>query len=263
MPPAPAVTPLALPAVTSVTPNTGLIAGGTAVTITGASFTGATAVTFGGVAATAVTVVSDTSITATTPAHAAGPVVVAVTTPGGTGSTTAFTFVAVPTISSVAPSSGPVAGGNAVTITGAGFTLATIVTFGGTAATSVAVVNDVTITCVTPARAFAGAVSVAVTGPAGTGTGAGVFTYTETIGAAQLAIVAQQTELLTAQAQWVRELEDALSITPPGLGPPVPPPPIGTNLDLMIQTQTAAARLQVSYAAQLEALQTIIGAGPI
>ena len=54
-------------------------------TITGTNFTGATAVTFGGTAATGVTVVNATTITAVTPAHAAGVVNVAVTTPGGTG----------------------------------------------------------------------------------------------------------------------------------------------------------------------------------
>lgn len=71
------------PAVASVTPNTGLAAGGTAVTITGTSFTGATAVTFGGTAATAVVVVGPNTITATSPAKAAGTYDVRVTTPNG------------------------------------------------------------------------------------------------------------------------------------------------------------------------------------
>jgi len=46
------------------------------------------------------------------------------------------------------------------------------VTFGGTAATGVTVVNATTITAVTPAHA-AGVVDVVVTTPGGTGTGAG------------------------------------------------------------------------------------------
>jgi hypothetical protein len=71
------------PQVTSVTPNTGLAAGGTAVTISGTNFTGATAVTFGGTAATAVTVVNPNTITATSPAKAAGTYDVRVTTPKG------------------------------------------------------------------------------------------------------------------------------------------------------------------------------------
>jgi hypothetical protein len=71
------------PAVQSVTPNTGLAAGATAVTIKGTNFTGATAVSFGGAAATAVVVVDASTITATSPAHAAGTVDVQVTTPKG------------------------------------------------------------------------------------------------------------------------------------------------------------------------------------
>jgi hypothetical protein len=72
------------PIVTAVTPATGLAAGGTNVTISGAGFTGATAVTFGGTAATAVVVVNPTTITATSPAKAAGTYDVRVTTPRGT-----------------------------------------------------------------------------------------------------------------------------------------------------------------------------------
>lgn len=71
------------PTVISVTPNTGLAAGGTAITIVGTGLTGATGVTVGGTAATAVVVVSPTTITATTPAHAAGTVDTRVTTPNG------------------------------------------------------------------------------------------------------------------------------------------------------------------------------------
>ena len=144
-------------------------AGGTAVTITGTNFTGATAVTFGGTAATGVTVVNATTITAVTPAHAAGVVDVAVTTPGGTGTGSGlYTYVAPPTVTAIAPTSGPTQGGTAVTITGTNFTGATAVTFGGTAATGVTVVNATTITAVTPAHA-AGVVDVAVTTPGGTG----------------------------------------------------------------------------------------------
>lgn len=81
---APAAVPTAL-TVTGVVPNTGPVAGGTSVVISGTGFTGATGVTFGGVAATSLTVVNDTTINATTPAGAAvGSVDVLVTTPAGT-----------------------------------------------------------------------------------------------------------------------------------------------------------------------------------
>jgi hypothetical protein len=67
------------PTVSAISPPTGTLSGGTAVTITGTGFlTGAT-VSIGGAGATGVTVVSSTSITATTPANAAGVVDVVVT----------------------------------------------------------------------------------------------------------------------------------------------------------------------------------------
>ena len=72
------------PIVSSVTPATGLAAGGTPVTITGAGFTGATSVSFGGPAGSTLVVVNTNTITVTSPAHAAGTVDVRVTTPKGT-----------------------------------------------------------------------------------------------------------------------------------------------------------------------------------
>ena len=102
----------------------GPAAGGTSVTITGTGFTGATAVSFGGVAAAAFTIAGDTSITAVSPATTAGLVDVTVTSAGGTdvtGSFDQFTFVAAPTIVSLSPASGPLNGGNRITVTGTGW----------------------------------------------------------------------------------------------------------------------------------------------
>lgn len=77
------------PTITNFTPTSGQV--GTSVVITGTRLTGATALKFGGVSATTFTVNSATQITATVPAGAVtGPI--AVTTPGGTAtSTTNFT----------------------------------------------------------------------------------------------------------------------------------------------------------------------------
>ncbi|HTW42549.1 MAG TPA: IPT/TIG domain-containing protein [Solirubrobacteraceae bacterium] len=70
------------PAVTSLSPDSGLPSGGTPVHITGAGFEGATAVDFGAVAATSFTVNSDTSITAVSP-PGVDTVDVTVSTPRG------------------------------------------------------------------------------------------------------------------------------------------------------------------------------------
>ena len=83
----------AAPTVSSVSPNNGPAAGGTAVTITGANFAAGATVTFGGTAATNVVVVSGTQITATTPAGSVGAVTVAVTVSGQIGSlASGFTY---------------------------------------------------------------------------------------------------------------------------------------------------------------------------
>jgi hypothetical protein len=169
----------AAPAVTSLSPNSGFTAGGTAVTITGTGFLAGATVTVGGSACTGITVVSATSITCTTPAHAAGAVAVAVTnTDTQIGSTaSAFNFVPAPTVTSVALNAGVLAGGTAVTVTGTGFLAGATVDFGGSACTGVSVVSATSITCTTPAHA-AGAVTVTVTNAdTQTGNAAAAFTY--------------------------------------------------------------------------------------
>ena len=132
------------PAIATVDPATGLEAGGTDVTIAGSGFTDATGVTFGGTAATSYTVTDDGTIAATTPAGTGVVEVVVATTPfGDSGHTGArdFTYGIAPVVATVDPAEGPMTGGTDVTITGSGFTDATGVTFGGTAATSYTVTD--------------------------------------------------------------------------------------------------------------------------
>lgn len=67
-----------VPAVTSVTPSSGGIAGGTSVVLGGTDFTDAVSVVFGATDAASFTVDSDVQITAVSPAHAAGTVQIVV-----------------------------------------------------------------------------------------------------------------------------------------------------------------------------------------
>ena len=165
------------PTIASITPNSGVISGGTSVTISGTDFRGVTAVSFGGVAASSYVVNSPTRITAVTPARvASGAVDVVVTAAGGAvTSVGGFTYRQA-VINSVTPLTGSTAGGTSVVITGSDLSGATAVTFGGTAATSFVVNSDSQITAVTPARS-AGTANIVVTTPAGQATAAQPFTY--------------------------------------------------------------------------------------
>jgi hypothetical protein len=164
-----AYTYVAVPVLTSVTPNRGPISAGNTVTLTGTRLTGATTVRFGAIAAVSFMVVSDTQITAVAPAGT-GTVQVTATTIGGTSNGVSYTYVAAPTLTSITPNQGLAAGGNTVTLTGTGFTGATAVTFRTTPATSFTVVSDTQITAVVPGQAPA-SVAVTVTTPGGTSNG--------------------------------------------------------------------------------------------
>ncbi|MGA2122555.1 MAG: IPT/TIG domain-containing protein [Methanoregula sp.] len=172
---------VALPVVSRISPAAGPLTAGTTVTITGTGFTGAVAVNFGSTAATHVSVVSATSVTATAPAGAAGTVDVTVTTAGSTSVTSAsdqYTYEAVPTVSSISPTAGPLTAGTTVTIAGTGLSGPTAVKFGSTAGTILT--NSSTSITVTAPAGTAGVVNVTVTTPGGTSaTGSGnKYTYT-------------------------------------------------------------------------------------
>ena len=166
---------VAPPAISSLNPTSGPTGGGTSVTIDGTNLSGASSVTFGGTAAT-ITANTSSQITVTTPAGAAGAVDVAVTTVGGSATLpNSYTYVALPTVSSLNPTTGPTAGGTTVTIDGTNLSGASSVTFGGTAATITANTSS-QITVTTPAGA-AGAVDVAVTTVGGSATLPNSYTY--------------------------------------------------------------------------------------
>lgn len=176
------VAPMTTPAISSISPNTGLVTGGTNITITtaGAFPTGTPVVLVGTGCATNVTRVSSTVITATTPAGTVGAQNVSVTfATAHSSNLSSFTYTAAPAITTIAPVRGGTTGGTNVTITGVGFgnTGTPAVTFGGVSATNIVRVNDSTITATTPASS-AGAKTVVVT-PASAAaiTRASAFTY--------------------------------------------------------------------------------------
>jgi hypothetical protein len=82
--------------VSSISPVSGGVAGGTAVTVKGSGFAAGAAVAIGGVAATGVVVAGSTSLTALTGAHATGLADVTVTIPGPRSATLAEGFFYAP-----------------------------------------------------------------------------------------------------------------------------------------------------------------------
>ena len=80
------------------------------------------------------------------------------------------TFVPVPRVTSVSPGIGTASGGTSVTISGTGFTKATAVDFGSTAAASVVINSDTSITAVSPAFPPGGTVDITVTNAGGPST---------------------------------------------------------------------------------------------
>ncbi|WP_433060829.1 IPT/TIG domain-containing protein [Dactylosporangium sp. CS-033363] len=175
------IIPLPGPTATSISPDTGSTAGGTAVTITGTNLSGVMGVTFGGNAATSVVAVSATTVTAVTPAHVAGNVPVSVATMLGSATVTGgYTYAAptlTPTITSFTPTSGGTLGAEMVTVYGTNLTGATSVTFGGAPGTDVEVANDgMSLTVLTQPHA-AGPVAITVTTPNGSATALGNYTF--------------------------------------------------------------------------------------
>ncbi len=169
------------PLVTGILPASGPAGGFTEVTLSGTGLSGATSVTFEGVAALSFQVLNGTTITAITPG---GPLFsmadVKVTDPEGVSTLTDayfYTFNPAPSISDVTPSSGGLAGGTEVTVTGASVVGVTDVTFGGVAGTGLDIVSATELTVITPPHA-AGAVDVTANG-SGSSTVVGGFTYVD------------------------------------------------------------------------------------
>ena len=154
------------PTVATVSPAKGILAGGQAITVTGTNLTGAS-LSFGANAATNVVVNgAGTSLTATSPGGT-GTVDVVATTLGGTSPIVTgdkFTYVPRPIVTAVTPSTGPLAGGTVVTVTGTN--LAGSVSFGPNGATKVTINSGGTsLTATSPAGS--GTVNVTVTSSGG------------------------------------------------------------------------------------------------
>lgn len=183
------------PTLTTNVAATGSSSGGNTVTLTGTNLTGATAVTLGTsltdatenrMSATSFVVTGSTSIAVVIPPRPCGQTAsdwyFRVITPGGTtaGSSNfkhTYSPAPTPSISSLATSSGDVAGGQSIVINGTDFVCVNSVMFGTQAASSFTVDSPTQVTAVTPAGT-SGSVAVTLTTSSGTATSSSNFTYT-------------------------------------------------------------------------------------
>jgi IPT/TIG domain len=161
-----------LPAVEELPSTWGPAVGGNTVPVLGKGFLGASRVTFDGNEAISFETISDTEISAVAPPGTVSKVAVQVTTPEGTSPASCpgrnckpvpHYEYREPAVTAVEPSSGPLAGGTPLTITGAGFsTVAGEMAFqvGHIYMTGVSCSSIATCTAMTAAGKVAGAQSV-------------------------------------------------------------------------------------------------------
>ncbi len=147
-----------------VRPNAGPVAGGTKIIITGTNFAPGSRIRFGSIPARSTQYINPGKLVAIT-ASATAPGPAAVTVYTGDRVTTlkrSYRYEAALEITSVSPTSGPIAGGQKVTITGSGFAPDTFVDFQGADVTTMKYIDQHTLQVVTATRA-AGTVDVVVT----------------------------------------------------------------------------------------------------
>lgn len=174
-----------LPTLNALLPAAGSSLGGTSVQLTGAGFLvdapGTNEVLFDGVPATNVTLGSDTQLTCVSPLGTPlSSVQVSLRNANGQTGTRSFAYHAKPGLLALTPDVGPTIGGTSVTLSGSGFLAngagQNRVTFDGSPASTVVVVNDATLTCLTPPNAT-GWVDVAVSNANGAATLPASFHY--------------------------------------------------------------------------------------
>jgi IPT/TIG domain len=180
------------PWVESMTPEIG--PSGETVTLEGEGFVGTTEVEFGGVPATSFEVVNDIEIVAVAPPHPTERVAITITTPRGTSPAVCGAgrcrviahYKFRPTILTVSPGNGPLAGGTPVTITGSNFEVGySRIDVGGREGVGIECSSESTCTFLSPAGKEAGTVPVEVHVPSNYSTkesvspitGATQFTY--------------------------------------------------------------------------------------
>jgi hypothetical protein len=144
----------AVPTISSINRTQSSLAGGVPISILGANLGNVTGVMFGTVPATFFGG-SPALLDVTVPPHAAGTVDITLLVGSGSSAISSvdkFTYLGSPTVTKISPTTGPVAGGTTVTVTGTNFAATSTVAVGGIAATNVHVTSTTSLTFATPAQ---------------------------------------------------------------------------------------------------------------
>lgn len=171
------------PLIATISPSYGALGGGTTITLNGSGFLANATIFVGGLDCPSVSIISPTKATCVTPAGTYGAKNVILTNTDGQSSTLTNGFFyregMGPSIAAISPNYGSTAGGDSVTITGAGFSANSVVTIGAIDCLNFNFVSSNKITCTTPPGAN-GAKNVIVSNPDGqNNTLTSGFTYRE------------------------------------------------------------------------------------
>jgi hypothetical protein len=174
-----------LPTIQAIVPPSGPLAGLSTIDIGGTNFFGTPAVTIDGRACTGLAVTGSTTVTATTPSSMSGigakDVVVMMSASGTVTQTSGYAYNPLPSLMTVTPDQGPVAGGNVIIIDGSGFgSSGTNALIQGVPCTGLSVNTSGTqITCTVPgSQSGAGAKNLTIGSTSnGTQTFNGVYSY--------------------------------------------------------------------------------------
>jgi hypothetical protein len=178
------VPPQPPPVIFALVPSAGSTAGGESVTVLGAHFDAAATVTLGGTLA-AVSSSSDGALVVTAPAHAAGVVDVVVENGDGQAATAvnAYSYLAPvvlpPQVFSLTPTTGPTAGGTAVTVFGNRFSSPTVTLDG--VAVALTAQSETALSFLTPAHAAGGGDLVVTNADGQSARVAGAFAWDDVV----------------------------------------------------------------------------------
>ncbi len=224
------------PSVIAVAPSKGPLAGGQSVVITGADFEKGDTVRFGTRAATMRSIAaSGQSMTVDAPPGSPGsPVDVTVTAPWGGASMISsgdqYSYLAVPTVTSIVPTHGSTDGGTPLQIQGTGLTPDSTVTVGGKPTPVVNAGGDGTWLQVVTPTGLAGPAPIVVSNPGGTSTAGPASTFSYDGPAASTTTTTTDPATTTTRPNPTTTAPPASSTTSSTLWvPPVPPPDPSTS----------------------------------